>query len=146
MYIEVYSKTGAAHIQAGLPCQDHYYRITDEDRQTIVICDGIQEIGGLAAKVVSQTLAEELHHADYLKATVRTIRGRLYLFLQDKLNAYAKENDLDIEKLATTIMAISVNCHTGEALMIHLGDGIILSNCFAYPVSLPDNRIDRYMS
>lgn len=123
-------RQGGIHAFEGVPCQDNVCGVRRGNIQATVLCDGAGSLKGAreAAAVFSKALCEwVVNQYDVLlrlpEAELRQIvAGRIETILT-QLSAEDEENR---DSFGCTVLLCAANMKTGKALILQLGDGLIV--------------------
>ena len=122
---------GGFHLWEGCACQDKVHFIRKGDVESITLCDGAGSLDGAleAARIFSQGVNEWIveHFSTTLRGKSDANVKRLVIdeidCLLTRLTA-GEETARDI--YGCTLLTACRNTRTGETLVLHLGDGVIL--------------------
>lgn len=131
-----------------MPNEDYASVAQNSQIAVIAVSDGAgaMENGGIAAKLVSNALQNDLflNFQEYYFSDSDTARRKITVLVNQLLTNYSKENDVNPTSLACTIMVAAMDTE-GRCVCFHLGDGIILRQKKHQPpwdvVSSPRNGI-----
>ena len=122
---------GGFHLWEECPCQDKVHFLKKGDVESITLCDGAGSMGGAleAAHAFSQGINEWIveHFFTTLRGKSDEAVKRLVIEEIDRLLTRltaGEETARDI--YGCTLLTACRNTRTGEALVLHLGDGVIL--------------------
>lgn len=125
---------GIRHKERGMLCQDRAAYLEGEQIQVAALVDGIsqtdksvivfEQIADYLVQFVAEHMEELLRHN---KSRLDIIKKCLIDQIRKKIEEYMKQYDLRLEDCASTIMVLGLDHQKNEYLLMHLGDGIILS-------------------
>ena len=124
-----FSEAGTHHAYSAMPCEDACFVASAQNASAAVLCDGAgnSTAGGIAAKIVSELLAESLckqfdlwYHLDS-----GTAKRKLAFMVEDRLRDYSQQSGIPEKELACTIVAAAMD-RDKRCLCFHLGDGMVL--------------------
>lgn len=125
---------GISHRERGMLCQDRAAYLERDHMQVAALVDGISQTD--KSVIVFEHIADDLvqftaEHMEellgYNKRRLDIIKKYLICQIRKKIENYMKQYNLNIEDCASTIMVLGLDHLKNEYLLIHLGDGIILS-------------------
>ncbi len=120
---------GRGHIQKGLPCQDRTYSLVDQENKFyfLTLADGAGscKLSHIGAEIVTKNICALFHENYDALLSMETERLQKYIIsnLLIELNEYAKENNINIKDLSSTLLFVAVKNDT--YISGHLGDGVI---------------------
>lgn len=145
-------RTGVCHLKNGMKCQDQIISKKRGIYQCIVLADGAgnQDINILCVKeVINQTADNILHiisNPTILNSGKQNIVRSIMRENVHIISKYMELYHLPANDLASTLAGVAINTETGEYLMVHLGDGIIIGKsdnkvkAYSYPVNGDSNE------
>ena len=122
------TQQGTSHVKNGnLPCQDIV--LADNLNDTVFL--GLAD--GAGSKVNSQYVAKFILDALFIELTgnlhfyLKTddMQMKLTKFIESLLYSYAREERIDFEELASTLLVVVI--YEDKYLLLHIGDGLIVS-------------------
>ena len=138
MEFHAYKQTGLYHLTRNLPCQDSVYAGRWNRFGMAVVSDGVTACshGDLGSKLACEAFQEFIQLEggrifDYKKEkTAYLLIEHILYFFEKKGLSLARNNNfqserISLENFACTLSAVCLDCVTGNALIIHLGDGEI---------------------
>lgn len=124
-----FSQPGAYHRERGQDNEDFVTTACTDSVAVCVLCDGAGGLkaGGIAAKLVSQSIADVLlRDFSELYASDGNCAGRkIVLQVYRSLTGYSLAAGIPASDLGCTILAAAMD-REGRCISFHLGDGIIL--------------------
>lgn len=124
-----FSEVGFCHTINGKPCEDACCVVSAENVSAAVLCDGAgnSTAGGIAAKIISELLAESLcrEFDDWYFSDSSTAKRKLAHAVDNCLCDYSKESGIPAKELACTIVAAAMD-RDKRCICFHLGDGMVL--------------------
>ena len=118
---------GRGHLKGNIPCQDRTFSIITENFSTISLADGAGscKLSHIGAEIVTKKISEIIQQ-DFDKL-IKLDNEKLQKFLISnlliELDKYAKEKNIKIKDLASTLLFVSIK--NNQYLAGHLGDGVI---------------------
>ena len=125
-------KTGEYHAGRRMECQDQVYYKKEDYRQAIVLADGTgaSDINAACVSEVVKYTAEKLldmaRERDLQKMPKQELIRELMGKIIDIISGYMEKTHLTADHFGSTLLAFMVDARTGDYLLIHLGDGIII--------------------
>ena len=124
------TRQGGFHAWEGCPCQDRVHTLRRGTAEAVTLCDGAGSLQGAerAAAAFSEGMNEWVaDHFRTLRAkSVEEIRrlavGQIGRILDGLTLGGEESRDL----YGCTLLTVCRDCRTGEALVLHLGDGLIV--------------------
>jgi hypothetical protein len=124
---------GPAHIKRGIPCQDACaYLQLHSDSTIVAIADGLgsalySEIGASAAVLSSlQYVHDLLSKEDIDTANMQNIVHTCFKYARDRLVSISKENNWELDDLASTLIVIIKE--KNRIVVGHIGDGGVVAS------------------
>lgn len=126
-----YTQQGGFHLWEGCVCQDQVHYLKKGDLESLTLCDGAGSLAGAleAASVFSREINEWI--VDNFSTTLRgksdTAVQRLVMHEIDRILTHLTAGEESARAIyGCTLLTACRNTRTGEALVLHLGDGLIL--------------------
>lgn len=153
MYIlelAIFSETGGYHRSVKAENEDAVFSVSTDSVVAVAVCDGAGGLcgGGVAAKLVSETVGSELinRFKEFYVSDSVSAKWKIAQKITECLSFYAEQNSLAQSDLACTVMAAAMDIE-GRCICFHLGDGIIFrkkkgSACWDV-VSSPQNGLKK---
>lgn len=124
----MFSEAGNYHRAQEQANEDAIVSMTNDSVAVVVACDGAGSLGagGIAAKLVSETVAKELLHTfdELYCLDSASARWNIAKAVTTCLSSYAEQHNLASSDLACTIVAAAMDIED-RCICFHLGDGII---------------------
>lgn len=122
---------GGFHLWEGCVCQDKVHYIRKGDVESLTLCDGAGSLDGAleAARTFSQGVNEWIteHFSTTLRGKSEEAVKRLVIAEIDRLlTRLTAGAQIARDLYGCTLLTACRNMITGEALVLHLGDGVIL--------------------
>jgi len=121
---------GGIHLWENCPCQDRVHTLRKGDVESVTLCDGAGSLNGAAAaaQAFSQGMNEWMadHYMAFRHTSRREIRRQAIREIDRILTALTCGVNSARDMYGSTLLTVCRDCRTGEALVMHLGDGMIL--------------------
>lgn len=124
------TQQGGFHAWEGCPCQDRVHTLRRGTVEAVTLCDGAGSLDGAeqAAIAFSQGMNE------WVAEHFRTLRGKsdedVRRMAVAEIGRILDGLTLGVEEsrdlYGSTLLTVCRDCRTGEALVLHLGDGLIV--------------------
>jgi len=148
--VKCFSQTGKYHIAENLSCEDVYFTLDEGSFHFYGLADGQSgkcfcAVGGrealiaIAQYIKGRTIPHLIHY-EYLDE----MQYELIRAIRSTLSQLSDEHHADISEFSSTIIAVAVDAHTKDYLIIHLGDGSVVGvnrENSTIMLSTPDNGI-----
>lgn len=125
-------QTGECHIKRGMMCQDQVEYKTDGISHIAVLADGAGDTDMnvyCVSEVINRTARRLLDIIGNVSFFNQPKADMIRMIMNDNiciLSKYMKEYKLTAKDVGSTLLGVAVNQNTGQYLLIHLGDGIII--------------------
>lgn len=145
-------RTGEYHADKRMKCQDQVYYQEQDNRQVIVLADGTgasdlnvacvsEVVKYTAEELLAMTRAKKLPELSKQELTYRLMEGIIEI-----ISDHMDRNHLTADYFGSTLLAFMADTGTGNYLLIHLGDGIIIGKdrqhvrVLSWPVNCGSDR------
>ena len=126
-----YVKRGRLHKKMNLACQDAVSGGKEKGIYVITAADasGMSNYGEKGARLATETLKELLlyHFDEMYKMQKKDIQYNVIIQVRKKQYEFCDLHGIEIEDIKSTLMAFAYERETRRIIMLHLGDGYIVT-------------------